>query len=235
MYSANDKEIKIAIHQPNYIPWLGYFYKIWQADVFVFLDDVQYSNKGMHNYHYLKTPQGLFRLKIPVKQSFGDKINEVTTKDEFGWKEKHLKIIETNYKKSRYFEEVFSDFQILLQRPYVNLAEMNIVVIKFFCGKLKINCNFIKSSDLSVKGNKTEKIIGICKNLGATTYYSGQGARIYQSEEAFFAEGIKLEYSEYLPIHYQQLWDRKFQSNVTVLDFLMNHGYDWNYIIEKTQ
>ncbi len=83
----------IAIHQPNYIPWLGYFYKIYQAQTFVFLDNVQYSNKGMHDYHYLKTPQGSFRIKIPIKYSFGDKIQDVLLNSQINWRENHLKQI----------------------------------------------------------------------------------------------------------------------------------------------
>jgi hypothetical protein len=84
----------IAIHQPNYIPWLGYFYKIYQSDIFVFLDDVQYSNKGMHDFHYIKNPQGRFRLKIPVKVNFGDSISEVKLNNAIKWKENHLQQIE---------------------------------------------------------------------------------------------------------------------------------------------
>jgi hypothetical protein len=87
----------VSIHQPNYIPWLGYFYKIAQADIFVFLDDVQFSNQGMQNYHYIKTPQGPFRRKIPVKKTFGENINQVLINNDLDWRKKHLKTIEVNY------------------------------------------------------------------------------------------------------------------------------------------
>ena len=84
----------ISIHQPDYIPYLGYFYKMSQSDKFVFLDDAQYSNDNMHNWNKIKTPQGELRLKIPVENHLGDAINKVRTKDELGWREKHLKTIE---------------------------------------------------------------------------------------------------------------------------------------------
>lgn len=231
--ALNDREKKVAIHQPNYIPWLGYFYKIWKADIFVFLDDAQYSNKGMHNFHYLKTSQGPLRLKIPVYQSFGDMIFEVKTKDELGWKERHLKAIKTNYTKAKHFEEVFYDFQLLLDTPYKNLAETNINIIKFLCKKLGISCNFAVSSDFSFNSTKTQKIIDICKKVGATKYYSGLGAKAYQKEADFLAAGIQLEYTQYAPVQYKQLWGNEFQANVTILDYLMNHGYNWSVIIEK--
>ena len=123
-----DKRI-ISIHQPNYIPWLGYFYKIYLSDIFVFLDDAQFSNEGMHTWHYIKTPQGPLRLKIPVNQKLGDKINEVLTRDELNWKQKHLKSIIINYKKSRYFEEIYNDFSVLLLDSYSNLASLNETLI----------------------------------------------------------------------------------------------------------
>ena len=81
----------VAIHQPDYIPWLGLYYKMAHCDVFIYLDDAQYSNQGDHNVNLIKTPQGSCRLKVPVEQHLGDLICNVRTKDELKWKEKHLK------------------------------------------------------------------------------------------------------------------------------------------------
>ena len=92
--------MKISIHQPDYISYLGYFYKISKSDIFVFLDDAQFSNDNMHHWNRIKTPQGECRLKIPVEQHLGDPINRVRTKDELKWKQKHLKTLEMNYTKS---------------------------------------------------------------------------------------------------------------------------------------
>lgn len=224
-----DKKI-IAIHQPNYIPWLGYYYKIFQSDVFVFLDDAQFSNQGMHNYTYIKTPAGSFRLKFPVQQSLGDKINAVRPRDELGWKEKHLKVLESNYGKAKFFSEVFSDYKNLLMQDYKNTAALNTALIKHFADKLGIRVEFVNSSDLKINLVRTEKIIRICEELGGKVYYSGTGAKAYQNEEEFNAGGIELRYSVFEPFQYPQLWEG-FQSNVTALDFFMNCGYNWHQVL----
>jgi hypothetical protein len=222
----------IAIHQPNYIPWLGYFFKIHQADVFVFFDDAQYSNTGMHNYHYIKTVQGPFRLKIPVIQKLGDRINQVRIRDELRWQVKHLKTIETFYHKAPFFDEVFNDFRSILGFHYENLAEMNSRIIRFFSGKLGISTLFLNSSDLNVDSSREQKIIDICILLNSSIYYSGTGAKAYQYEEDFVSSGLELRYSVFKPFIYPQLFSG-FQSNVTILDYLMNCGYDWNRVIES--
>ena len=222
----------IAIHQPNYIPWLGYFYKIFQSDVFVFLDDVQYSNEGMQNYHYIKTPQGSFRLKIPVNSKFGLNINEVNTRDELGWKKKHLKSIEMNYKKSKHFEDVFPEYSSLILDEYEGLADLDISIIKHICKKFGIQTEFALSSKMELNSKKEQKVLDICSTLNGNIYYSGTGAKAYQNEENFKERGIELRYSEYFPFEYPQLWG-DFQSNVSVIDYLMNCGYNWQQVIEN--
>jgi hypothetical protein len=222
---------KISIHQPNYLPWLGYFYKISQTDVFVFLDDVQFSNEGMHNYHYIKTSNGPFRLKIPVFQTLGDKICEVKVKNELNWREKHLRLLEENYQNADYFEQVYSDFKGLLDEGLQYLSALNTSIIKFICNKLGIKTTFINSSDLNVISNREAKIIDICNVLNCEIYYSGPGARAYQNEEHFLSRGVQLKYSDYKVFQYKQQFPG-FQSNVSIIDFLMNCGYDWDYVIK---
>lgn len=229
---TSDNNTIIAIHQPNYIPWLGYFHKIYQADVFVFLDDAQFSNEGMHNYHYIKTPQGPFRLKIPVEQKMGYNISEVICKDILGWKAKHLKTIENNYSRAPFFHEVFEDFKTLLNKEYANLSEMNIAFIHFFCIKLGINSQFVKSSEFAINTFREEKILDICNSLHANVYYSGTGAKSYQKEENFQARGIELKYSVFKPFEYPQFFG-EFQTNVTILDYLMHCGYDWQKVLDN--
>lgn len=226
------KDIIIACHQPNYLPWLGYFYKIYQSDIFVFADNLQYSNEGMQNYCYIKTSQGPFRLKIPVYQNLGDNINEVQTKDQLGWKQKHLKAIELNYRKAKKFGVFFYDYVKLIEKEYPSLTLMNVAIIKFIAEKLGIIRKYINTSELELNGKKEERVLQICKALDATIYYSGTGAKVYQTEEHFKSIGIELRYSNFTTFSYPQLWEG-FQADVSVLDFLMNCGYDWELVLKN--
>jgi len=230
----NRKRKIVAIHQPNYFPWLGYFYKIYQSDLFVILDDVQYSNEGMHNYTYIKTANGSFRLKYPVKQSLGDRIKEVSPKDGLGWKEKHLQIIESNYHNAAFFITVFNDYKDIITSDYSDIVDLNTALIEFFADRLGIKTQYVRSSDLDINLTRTEKIIAICKSLGADVYYSGTGAQAYQKDEDFMAAGVELRYSVFRPFQYPQLWEG-FQSNVTALDYFMNCGYDWETVLKNQE
>mgnify|MGYP000844278141 CR=1 FL=1 len=220
----------ISIHQPNFMPWLGYFYKIYQSDIFVFLDDVQFSNQGMHNYHYIKTSQGPFRLKVPVRKKFKDNINQIMINYDLNWKDKHFKTLIANYKRSPFFAEVYHDFENLYKPEYPNLACFNRKIIEFICSKLGINARFLYSSELSISSSREQKIIDICLALGGKVYYSGIGARSYQKEKDFIDKGLELRYSNYTVFRYPQLWG-DFQSNVTILDYLMNCGYNWEMVL----
>jgi len=223
----------IAIHQPNYIPWLGYFYKIYQSDIFVFLDDVQYSNKGMHDFHYIKNPQGRFRLKIPVKVNFGDSISEVKLNNNIKWKENHLQQIESNYKKSPYFNEVYQDLLRIFNQNNEALSELNIRLIELISSKFGITTDFVKSSDLSILENeKNSRILSICEHLNANVYYSGMGASVYQTVDSFSANGVELRYSTFKPFKYSQFWG-EFESNISILDYLMHCGYDWENVLKN--
>lgn len=224
----------VAIHQPNYIPWLGYFFKISQVDYFVFLDDAQYSNEGMHNYHYIKSPQGPVRLKIPVQQTLGDKINEVRTKDELGWKMKHLRLIEKNYMEAKFFDEVYSDFKELLLQDYHSLSDMNTTIIRYYISKFEINTKLTYSSDFNITTSREVKVIDLCKALNASVYFSGTGARTYQKEENFTKRGVELRYLEFKPFEYNQLWNG-YQKNTSIIDYLMNCGYDWTRVLRHQE
>jgi hypothetical protein len=217
-----------AIHQPDYLPWMGYFYKIYKSDRFVFLDDAQYSNNGMHNWNDIKTPQGRLRLKIPVKQNLGDKISDVVTKDDLGWKRKHLRAIEMNYSRAPYFKTIFPKFKELLLNQYDNLAEMNEAIIHFFCEEFSFKTDFVCSFDMGLASVKEERVIDICAALGATIYFSGNGASSYQDASHFAERGIKLVYSDFSPVEYRQLWNG-FIPGLSALDYVLNCGFTWPF------
>ena len=220
-----------SIHQPDYISYLGYFYKISKSDVFVYLDDCQFSNDNMHHWNRVKTPQGECRLKIPVEQHLGDLITEVRTRDELGWKEKHLKTIEMNYSKAKFFLDFFPVFKELLLTKYDNLAQMNMAINTEIINRFGFSVRILKSSDMSLNSVREERVIDIVKAVGADTYLSGNGARAYQSEEHFTQNGISLVYTDYKPIEYKQLWQKAgFLPYMSVLDYIFNCGFDWENV-----
>jgi hypothetical protein len=220
--------MKVGIHQPNYLPWMGYIDKIASTDVFVFLDDAQYSNEGGHNRNLIKTSNGKQFLTVPVEQHLGDKINQIRTKDKLPWKKKHLKSIEFNYKRAPYFIEVFPVMEKLLNESYTNIAEMNAAIIKEWCRLFGINTDFKWSSDLNLESLREEKVIDICCMIGANCYISGNGAKAYQVSAHFEQHGIKLIYQNYEPLVYPQLWG-EFQVNMSALDYIMNCGFNLPY------
>ena len=109
---------------------------------------------------------------------------------------------------------------------------MNITIIKFICSKFGFNTQFVNSSALNIKTSKEERLLDICNELGGSIYYSGLGAKAYQDENNFIERGIKLQYIEYRPFEYSQLWG-DFYANVSVLDYLMNSGYNWMQVIQN--
>lgn len=218
----------VSIHQPDYIPWLGYFNKISKSDIFVFLDDAQYSTDNLHNWNRIKTPQGELKLKVPVVNKLGYKINEVRTRDELGWKQKHLKTIAMNYKKAEYFDEVYTDLEDIILRDYQNIADMNIAFSEHCCKKFGFKTKFLKSSDMEINTAREEKVIDIVEAVGGDEYYSGMGAAVYQDPRHFEDRGIKLTYIDFKPFLYKQLWDKAgFVPALSVVDYVMNCGYNW--------
>lgn len=216
--------MKVAIHQPNYLPWMGYIDKIANADIFVFLDDVQYSNEAGHNRNLIKVHNGTQYLTVPVEQHLGDNINQIRTKDEIPWKKKHLKSIELSYKRASHFNEVFPVMETCINKSYSNIAEMNANIIMEWCRLLGIKTKFTWASEYKLDSTREDKVIDICCLLGADEYISGNGARVYQDPEHFEQRGIKLEYQKFTPLTYPQLWG-EFIINMSALDYFMNCGF----------
>ena len=226
----------VSIHQPDFIPWLGLYYKIAHSDVFVYLDDAQYSNEADHNVNKIKTPQGELRLKVPVEQHLGDLIKDVRTKDELNWKEKHLKTIRMNYSKASFFESFFPKFEAIIMDHHGSISNLNISINKYICEGFGIKTRIVKSSGMNISTVREERVIDICLKVGADEYLSGNGARVYQNEEHFTNKGLRLTYLDYRPIEYKQLWPKVgFLPCMSAIDFIFNCGFDWEYVEKKVR
>jgi len=222
--------MNISIHQPDYIPYLGLFYKLFQSKAFIFLNDAQFSNDNNHHWNRIKTPQGELKIKIPVDYKFGDSIDQVRTKDELGWKEKHLKSIHCNYARAKHFDEIFSWLSNLLLQDYPSLSAQNIAITKSIINGFGFKLDYYLSSDFSFASRKEERVIDLCCKMHEIynkpiTYISGNGARAYEVEDHFAERKIKLVYSDYAGSKYKQLW-KNFVPNMSIIDFLFNYGFD---------
>jgi hypothetical protein len=218
--------MKAGMHQPNFIPWMGYFYKIYKSDVFILGDDVQYSKENYINRNRIKTPQGDLWLSVPVKSGGNRyKINEVIISNETDWRARQLKTIEAFYKKAPYFSDYYDEFRSVLMQDWIKLSDLNISLIRNICKVLDIKTDIVISSHLKVEGSSTERIINTCKAVGADGYLSGSGGAKYQDEAMFTQNSIKLTYVNFKQKPYKQLWG-EYAGNLSILDYIFNCGFD---------
>jgi len=216
----------VAIHQPNYLPWLGYFYKIAHCDVFVFLDSVQYERRGFTNRNRIKTLQGPMWLTIGVltKGNWHQTVREVRIDDSVPWGEKHWKSIGQNYLKAPCFEEYAQRFQSTYQRSWEHLADLNEALVRDICHMLGIaGVEFRRASLLDASGAGSELLAAICREVGADTYLSGFGGKGYMEKEPFERSAVKVRDYDFAHPEYRQLWG-EFVPNLSVVDLLFNEG-----------
>jgi len=229
---------RVAIHQPNFLPWIGYFHKISLVDTFVFFDDVQFPRgKTFGNRVKIKTNNGELWLTVPVlsKGDMSD-FNETIINNTSAWQRKSIKTIELAYRKAPYFDNYHESFSKVFLEPYANLTDLNISLIKYLSAAIGLETSFELSSQISESKGLTgdEKIIAILKSTGATKYISGQGAGStrYIDEQRFRNENIELEWQNYVSPVYQQLWG-EFIPDLSALDLLFNCGPASRDILEK--
>lgn len=212
----------VAIHQPNYIPWSGYFYKIHMSDIFVFLDDVQYTKNSFINRNRIKGSNGVQWLTIPINSKFGQNINEIALFDT-KWTNVHMKTLDACYKKAMYYEKYREELFDLYRDNYDNLCMLNIAFIKKISYWIGLSCEFYLSSEASARGSADDRLIDIVKWCNGRTYLSGKGGKNYQSESKFSDAGIQLKYYDFTPPEYPQVWG-EFVEGLSIIDLLFNNG-----------
>ncbi|SDE89830.1 WbqC family protein [Rhodospira trueperi] len=222
--------VTIAIHQPNFFPWLGYFDKIVRADVFVFLDHVQFPLKGgtYMNRVMVRSGKGDDWLTAPVERGRPphNAINQTVFKPGFPWRRKVASALRTYYGKAPHFDSVFPVLLDLLDHPANNVADFNIAIITSLVGRLGIDgARLVRSSDVAPEGQATDLLIGIVQRLGGDTYLCGGGADGYQNDELFAEAGITLAYQTFKHPTYPQFDRNTFRPGLSIIDCLMNVGF----------
>lgn len=217
----------VSLHQPAYLPWLGYLEKVSRADIFVFLDNVQFGGKkdNFVNRNKIKTPQGAQWLTVPVKLHghSGALLGQVSIDDTQPWRTKHLKSIEMNYRKSRYFKECFPKLEQLMENSEAGMVSLLWHQLNFWLEEFEIETKILRASQLSVVGTKSALVLDICEQLGATHYLSGPMGLDYLDADAFAASAIEIIYQRFDHPTYPQLWG-DFEPFMCIVDYWMNCG-----------
>src|SRR2546428_9938260 len=214
----------LAIHQPNYLPYLGFFHKIARADVMILYDTAQYSKNGFHNRNRIKTPRGAQWLTVPVKRRSSMPLKEVEIKRSERWGYKHVKSVEANYHRAPWYSAYSDDLASILLRDWLRLVDLNIALIERISRWLAITPEVVLASELPPLPSgmdTTEKVISLTKAVGGDTYLSGSGGRDYLVEGKFV--DIVLEFDNFFTKPYPQQFGN-FVPNLSVLDALMNCG-----------
>jgi len=226
---------KVAILQSNYIPWKGYFDLIDTVDEFVLYDDMQYTRRDWRNRNKIKTPNGLKWLTIPVdvKGKYFQAIKDTKVSDK-SWAKKHWSSLQHNYAKAKYFKEYQGKFESLyLDLKESSLSQINYQFIMVINDILDIKTNIRWSSEFNLVEGKTERLLGICNDCGATEYISGPAAKGYLDESLFEKNGIQVTWFNYVGYpEYSQLYP-PFEHAVSVLDLIFNEGSNAKDFLRK--
>ncbi len=217
--------VKVAVHQAQYLPWLGYFDKIARCDAFVFLDNVQYKKREYQNRNRIRTAGGPVWLTVPVvtKGGFFQKISDVVIDNTANWQRKHVKSMEGSYAGCAFYDEYAVKLERFYGERWERLGELNMEMARFFMEELGIGTRVFVESELGTGGVSTGRIVEICHALGATVYVSGAGGAEYMDESMFEANGIGLEYQRYVHPEYRQRYEG-FEPYMSIVDLLMNCG-----------
>ena len=213
-------------HQPNFLPYMGFFYKMYRSDVFVLDDDVQYTANDIINRNYLKLSGQKTRVTVPVKTTFGDRINEVQISYDRPWMDKLLKSVRISYARAPHFDEGYELLSRYLGKEYFFLSTLNMLLIFEIAERFGIKSQtVIASNSLPTRQTSNARNIYQCEALGCDVYYSGIGGKAYNDEEAYKEHGIQLVYSDYTPLQYKQVGKGPFIENLSVLDYIFNCGF----------
>jgi hypothetical protein len=219
----------VVISQPTYMPWLGYFRIMKEADIFVFLDHVQFERRSWQCRNRIKAPKKWIWLTVPTLHEGRCSIKDVKIDNTKPWQRQHWNALRVCYGKAPYFNLYSPFFKSVYEKNWTKLVTLNIYIIKYLACQLGLSPVFLKSSELKVRGRRTRMLLNICKMLGANRYVSSIGAREYMieddAEELFEKEGVKVEFLEYNHPEYPQLFGN-FISHLSFIDCLFNCGPD---------
>jgi hypothetical protein len=216
----------VSIHQPAYLPWLGYFHRIAMSDAHIILDHVQFEKNSFTNRNKVRTADGWCWLTVPVKTAgkFGNlPINEIEVANERPWAARHWETLRQNYSRAPFFAEHLPFFHNLYDNAWPKLAELTAASSGYLLNVFGIPTKLYLSSQMKVPGRKDELVLNLCREVGASTYLSGPLGKDYLREELFQQHGIAVQYDDYQHPTYPQTYPG-FEPNLAAIDLLFNAG-----------
>ena len=216
----------VTIHQPEHLPWLGFFDKMRQADVFVMLDSTQFVKDDFQNRNRIKTSKGSTWLTVPVfkKGRSNQLLVDTDICNDRNWRNKCWNPIYQNYREAPYFAEHKLFFEELYAKKWSKLVELNIEIIQYLALQLGVKTKLVRASELGVYEKGSTKVnLTICRLLEADVYLSGKYGKEYLDETQFEEHNIKVKYQDFQHPIYPQLWG-EFLSHMSTIDLLFNCG-----------
>lgn len=218
----------VVIHQPDFMPYLGFFDRLLKADIYVVFDNVQYvrSSRGWTSRDKIKTQNGEKWISVSTQKAARDTaINQILLSKDGGWREDNLNLIHENYKKSPYYGEIMAYISELYNFQCERMMDFNLQSIKMLLQLFDIHIDIVIASELKPTGKSNTLIIDIMKKLGCTKYLSGVGARDYYVPELYEQAGIEVIWQDFKHPVYKQQYEG-FIPYLSSIDMLFNCGIE---------
>jgi hypothetical protein len=226
--------MRVAVLQSAYIPWRGYFDLIASVDLFVIYDDVQYSKGTWRNRNRVKTPSGLQWITVPVDVSLGQSIDSVRIAQRpKPWLEQHAALLKLSMGTCVHYMEAMEVWRSAVASPHELLSPLNVALLRSACDYLDIGTPIVSSSNYSLDGRSTDRLLQLLRAVGASQYISGPAGDAYLDKSAFAAAGIRLFYKSYDYPEYPQAHG-SFAPAVSILDLIANCGKGAKDLIRST-
>lgn len=221
----------VAIHQPNFFPWLGFFDKVIRSDVFVVLDHTQFpkSEGNWTNRVRLSVNGEAAWVTMPVDRKYEGlrRIDEIRIDNQTPWRRKLLQLLRTNYGRAAFFAQVFPAVEAWVESPPELVADFNLRSITAICDRLGLkSSHMVRSSTLGVEGAKSELVANLVKQVGGTVYLSGDGSTGYLDEQVLRSAALDVDYQRFVHPVYPQRQGAAFIAGLSVLDALFHCGFE---------
>lgn len=220
--TKDERRKVVTIHQPDFLPWLGFFDRWRKSDLYIVLDDVQFLRRGWHHRDKIKTPQGVNWLTVPVKKKghYYQQIREVEIDNQSDWRHRHLNTVQSSYSKAPNFQRVYRELEGIYLREHEYLIDLNMDLLHFAASALCIETPIVFASDYKVSSSSSQRLSDLVKAVGGTVYLTGTGSEDYLDETPFSGSRIKVIWQKFEHPIYSQLHG-VFEPMLSVLDYLM--------------